>query len=172
MATQFEGQHEGEQVIFTFRRHPIVMRKGFYALAIPFLIASIPVLIWPENISNLWIAFGGLALGLLLFFYHWMGWYFSIFIVTDHRLRQVTQKGFFNRSVIDLGISKIQNISYNVPGFTAAVLGFGTMVVQTYVGDLYLEKLHHPSKIYNALAEVIQQYAGKDVTLNDEETTT
>ena len=172
MTKDFEGQHDGEEVIFTFRRHPIAMRKGFYFLFIPFLIACIPVLIWPENINNLWVAFGGLGLGLLFFLYHWMGWYFSIFIVTNQRLRQVTQKGFFNRSVIDLGISKIQNISYNVPGLSAAMFGFGTMVVQTYVGDLYLDKLHHPSKIYNALAEVIQQYAGNDVKADDEEITT
>lgn len=172
MGTSFEGQHEGEQVIFTFRRHIIAMRKGFYALAIPFLIASIPVLIWPDNLDNLWVAFGGLGLGLLLFFYHWMGWYFSVFVVTDQRLRQVTQKGFFNRSVIDLGISKIQNISYNIPGFTASMLGFGTMVVQTYVGDLYLDKIHHPSKIYNELSEVIRKYGASDATINDEEITT
>jgi hypothetical protein len=172
MATSFEGQHEGEQVIFTFRRHIIAMRKGFYALAIPFLIASIPVLIWPDNLNNLWLAFGGLGLGILLFLYHWIGWYFSVFIVTNQRLRQITQKGFFNRSVIDLGISKIQNISYNIPGFTASILGFGTMVVQTYVGDLYLDKIHEPSKIYNDLAEVIRQYGASDVTINNEEITT
>lgn len=171
-ATAFEGQHDNEQVIFTFRRHIIAMRKGFYALAIPFLIASVPVLIWPDNLNNLWLAFGGLGLGILLFFYHWIGWYFSVFIVTDQRLRQVTQKGFFNRSVIDLGISKIQNISYNIPGFTASMLGFGTMVVQTYVGDLYLDKIDHPSKIYNNLAQVIRQYGTSDATINDEEITT
>lgn len=169
---QFEGQTEGEQVIFTFRRHIIAMRKGFYALLIPFLIGSIPTLIWPENLDNLWLALGGFLLGLFLFFYHWIGWYFSVFIVTNQRLRQITQKGFFNRSVIDLGISKIQNISYNVPGFTASILGFGTMVVQTYVGDLYLDKVHHPSKIYNALAEVIRQYGSAEATINDEEITT
>lgn len=169
--TQFEGQHDGEQIIFTFRRHPVVMRKGFYALLIPFLIASIPVLIWPDNLNNLWIAFGGLGLGIVLFFYHWMGWYFSIFIVTDQRLRQVTQQGFFNRSVIDLGISKIQNISYNVPGLSGAMFGYGTMVVQTYVGDLYLDKLHNPSKVHSALAEVIQQFGGKDLNYINEEST-
>ena len=172
MAQDFEGQHDGEEVIFTFRRHPIAMRKGFYGLLIPFLIASLPVLIWPENLNNLFIAFAGLGLGIVLFFYHWMGWYFSVFIVTNLRLRQVTQKGFFNRSVIDLGISKIQNISYNIPWLSAAMFGFGTMVVQTYVGDLYLDKLHHPGKIHNDLAEVIQKYSGNNTTVNDEKATT
>ncbi len=165
MPKQFEGQHEGEEVLFVFRHHLIKIRKGFYLLAIPFLLASIPVLVWPENIDNLWVALGGFVLGLLLFFYHWLGWYFSVFIVTTERLRQITQKGFFNRSVIDLGLSKIQNISYNVPGFSAAIFGFGTLVVQTYVGDLFLEKIDHPEKIYNELSEAIKNHANheKDV---------
>lgn len=169
MPQQFEGQHDDEEVIFVFRRHPVVMRKGFYLLLLPLLIGSIPVLLWPDNLTYLWIVAGSFIIGLVLFFYHWMGWYFSVFIVTNQRLRQVTQKGFFNRSVIDLGISKIQNISYNVPGFTAAMFGFGTLVVQTYVGDLFLERVEHPAKIYNILAQVIKKYSNSEVTIGNDE---
>ena len=154
---QYEGQHEGEEVLFVFRRHIIAMRKGFYALLIPFLIASIPTLIWPGELVFLYIAMGGFGLGLLLFFYHWMGWYFTIFIVTDERMRQITQEGLFGKSVIDLGLSKIQNISYNVPGASGAMFGFGTIVVQTYVGDLVIDRVHHPGKIYAKLEEAIKQ---------------
>ena len=166
---QFEGQHEGEEAILVFRRHPVAMRKGFYFLLIPFLISSLPVLFWPDNLALLWLALAGLVLGLVLFFYHWMSWYFSIFVVTNMRLRQVTQKGFFNKSVIDVGISKIQNVSYNVPGFSAAMLGYGNLVVQTYVGDLVLDKIHHPSKIYNDLQKVIHDNGGEDATDDYEE---
>ena len=155
MVQQFEGQHDGEEVQFVFRRHPIAMRKGFYFLLIPFVVSSVPVLLWPDNINFLWVALGGLVIGMLLFFYHWIGWYFSLFIVTNIRLRQVTQRGFFNKSVIDVGISKIQNISYNVPGFSAAVLGYGTLIVQTYVGDLMLNRIHHPGNIYNELQKAV-----------------
>lgn len=169
MPKQFEGQHDDEEVLFVFRHHLVKMRKGFYLLAIPFLLGSIPVLVWPENIDNLWVAVAGFVLGLLLFFYHWLGWYFSVFIVTTQRLRQITQKGFFNRSVIDLGLSKIQNISYNVPGFSAAIFGFGTLVVQTYVGDLYLDKIDHPAKIYNKLGEAIKTYANSEMADNEKD---
>lgn len=157
MTKQFEGQHDDEEVHFIFRRHPVAMRKGFYMLLIPFLVASLPVLFWPGNIDLLWVALFGFAVGLMLFFYHWISWYFSVFIVTNMRLRQVTQKGFFSKSVIDVGISKIQNISYNVPGFSAAVFGFGTLVVQTYVGDLILDRVHHPGNIYNELQKVVHK---------------
>ncbi|HVI69667.1 MAG TPA: PH domain-containing protein, partial [Magnetospirillaceae bacterium] len=132
---------------------------------------SIPVLLWPENPNNLWVALGGLALGLILFFYQWVGWYFSLFIVTNQRLRQITQKGFFNRSVIDLGLSKIQNISYNIPGLSGAMFRFGTLVVQTYVGDLYLDKIEHPQKIYDQITDAIKQYAkgGEMVTTHEKD---
>lgn len=148
---QFDGQHDDEEIILVFRRHIIAMRKGFYLLLIPFVIASLPVLVWPGEIMWLYVALGGLAVGVLLFFYHWIGWYFTIFILTNQRLRQTSQTGVFGKSVIDLDISKIQNISYNVPGFTAEIFDFGTIVVQTYVGDLLLDKIHHPSKVYNDL---------------------
>lgn len=171
MATTFEGQHSDEEVLFTFRRHPIAMRKGFYLLLIPFLLASLPTLLWPGDLNTLSVAFGGLGLGLLFFFYHWMSWYFSIFIVTNQRLRQITQKGFFNRSVIDVGISKIQNISYNVPGFNAAMFGFGSIVVQTYVGDMYLDKIHHPSKTFDRLIAALKEHGGNQNITTYEEAT-
>lgn len=160
---QFDGQHDDESVVLVFRRHPIAMRKGFYALLIPFVVASLPVLIWPTSFTLLYVAFGGLGVGLILFFYHWIGWYFSIFILTNMRIRQISQQGFFGKSVIDLGVSKIQNISYNVPGFSGEIFGFGTIVVQTYVGDLVLDKLHHPEKIYNTLQDVVKR-AGVDLS--------
>ncbi len=169
MTQQFEGQHDDEEVKFIFRRHPVAIRKAFYLLFIPFLISSLPILFWPDNINLLWLAFGGLGVGIVLFFYHWIGWYFSVFIVTNFRLRQVTQKGFFNKSVIDVGISKIQNISYNVPGFSAAVLGYGTLVVQTYVGDLVLDRIQHPGKIYNELQKVVHGSAGDEGLMPDYE---
>lgn len=154
MDTAFDGQRDGEVVLLVFRRHIIALRKGFYSILIPFFIASLPSLIAPGELLYLWIALGGLGLGLLLFFYHWIGWYFTVFILTDQRLRQVTQQGLFGKSVIDLPVSKIQNISYTVPGLSGEMFGFGTIVIQTYVGDLILDLIHHPAEVYNKLQDV------------------
>lgn len=168
MTQQFDGQRDDEEVIEVFRRHIIAMRKGFYLLLIPFALCSIPALVWPVDIRLFYLAFAGLGVGLLLFAYQWVGWYYTYFILTDQRLRQVSQKGLFGRSVVDLGLSKIQNISYNVPGFTGEVLGFGTIVVQTYVGDLILDRIHHPDNIYNKLQDAVTM-AGGGIDINDQE---
>ncbi len=154
-ALDFEGQRSGEELLFVFRRHIISMRKGFYLLLIPLLITAIPPLIWQSNLELFWLPVGGLALGLLLFSYHFILWYFTIYIVTNERIRQVTQKGFFGKDVIELRLSKIQNISYNIPGFTGEVFQFGTIVIQTFVGDLVINQVEHPDKTYNKLQNAV-----------------
>jgi uncharacterized membrane protein YdbT with pleckstrin-like domain len=157
----FEGQRPGEEVLFVFRRHIIAMRKGFYLLLIPFALTSIPPLIWQNNLELFLLPVGGLALGLVLFFYHYIMWYFTVYIVTSQRIRQVTQRGFFGKDVVELRLSKIQNISYNIPGFSGEIMGFGTIVIQTFVGDLVIKNVEHPDKTFhklqNAVADAVEQ---------------
>lgn len=157
----FEGQRDGEELLFVFRRHIIAMRKGFWLLFIPFAISAVPVFIWPSNIQVYLSPLVGLGIGILLFAYHFLMWYYTVYIVSNQRLRQITQKGFFGKDVVELGLSKIQSISYNVPGFTGEVLGFGTIVIQTYVGDLIINKVEHPEKIYNKLQDAVAAAEGK-----------
>lgn len=154
---EFDGQRDGEQLLFIFRRHIIAMRKGFYLLLIPFVISAVPPLIWQSNLELFLLPIGGLLLGLILFSYHFMMWYFTVYIVTDQRIRQITQRGFFGKDVVELRLSKIQNISYNIPGFTGEIFGFGTIVVQTFVGDLVIHKVEHPDKVYNQLQDAVSQ---------------
>lgn len=151
----FEGQRPGEELLFVFRRHIIAMRKGFYLLLGPLVITSIPPLIWQDNLELFLLPVGGFVLGLILFFYHYIMWYFTVYIVTTQRIRQVTQRGFFGKDVVELRLSKIQNISYNIPGFSGEVFGFGTIVIQTFVGDLVIRNVEHPDKTYNKLQDAV-----------------
>jgi len=154
-AKQFDDQRQGEEVLFFFRRHLIAMRKGFWLLLGPFAITSIPPLIWQTNLELFLLPIAGLVVGLILFSYHYIIWYFTVYIVTDQRIRQVTQHGFFGKDVVELNLSKIQNISYNIPGFSGEIFHFGTIVIQTIVGDLVIHKVEHPDKIYNALQDAL-----------------
>ncbi|HEU0266517.1 MAG TPA: PH domain-containing protein, partial [Candidatus Saccharimonadaceae bacterium] len=117
----FDGQRPGEQLLFVFRRHLIAMRKGFYGVLIPLALGSIPPLIWQQNLELFLLPLVGLGLGLIFFFYQFILWYYTIYIVTDQRIRQVTQKGLFGKSVVELRLAKVQNISYNVPGFSGEI---------------------------------------------------
>jgi uncharacterized membrane protein YdbT with pleckstrin-like domain len=157
----FDGQREDEKLLFIFRRHIISMRKGFYLLVIPLVITSIPPLIWSSNLELFLLPIAGLIVGLLFFTYHLILWYFTIYIVTDQRIRQVTQRGFFGKDVIDLRLSKVQSISYNIPGFSGDIFHFGTIVIHTFVGDLVIHNVEHPVKIYNKLQNAVNNIVDK-----------
>ncbi|HSX44023.1 MAG TPA: PH domain-containing protein [Candidatus Saccharimonadales bacterium] len=153
----FADQFDDEDVIFVFRKHPVVMRKGLIFAMIAILLGTVPALIKPE----MSFFFGGLAvgfiLGMLIFFPFWIAWFYSIFIVTDQRLIQITQKGLFHRSVVDLGLSQIQMVNYQIAGLQETLLGFGTIMMQTYVGDLIIHDVHHPAKIQKKILNILRE---------------
>ena len=155
----FDDQFDDEEVLFVFRKHPVVMRKGLVFGLLGPLLGVIPAAVDP-SIGFGWF-FGGLGigvlLGLLIFFPAWIGWYFSVFIVTDQRLIQITQKGLFHRSVIDMNLNQIQMINYEVSGLQETLLGFGTIMMQTFVGDLVIHDIHHPAHIQKKILEVLRE---------------
>lgn len=154
----FEDQMDDEEVLYVFRKHPVVMRKGLVLGMLGPLVGVIPATIKPE-LGFGWF-FGGLGLGcllgLLIFAPSWIAWFFSLFIVTDQRLIQITQKGLFHRSVVDIGLSQIQMVNYEVAGLQETMLGFGTILMQTYLGDLVIHDVHHPAKIQKKLLGILR----------------
>ena len=159
---QFDGQRDGERLLFVFRRHIIAMRKGLYLLLGSMALGSLPFLIWQDNLNLLWVFMGSFLVGLTLFFYHFLMWFYTYYIVTDQRIRQITQHGFFGKDVIELKLSKIQNISYNIPGFSGEMFKFGTIVIQTFVGDLVIKNVEHPDNIYNKLQDAVELASKKE----------
>lgn len=153
----FADQFDDEEVLFVFRKHPVVMRKGLIVGLSALPICSL-VVFWKPTISMFLLGLGaGVVLGALIILPSWITWYFSVFIVTDKRLIQVTQKGFFHKSVIDMGLNQIQMVNYQVSGLQETLLGFGTMTMQTFVGDLIIHEVPHPAKIQKKLLEILRQ---------------
>jgi hypothetical protein len=153
----FPDQLDGEEVLFMFRKHPIVMRKGLVLCMLGPLLGVLPAAIFPQ-LGFGWF-FGGLAggfvVGALIMLPSWINWYYSMYIVTDRRLIQITQRGLFKKSFVDLGLSQIQSLNYEINGLQATLLGYGTILVQTYVGDLVIHEVHHPAKLYKKLITIL-----------------
>jgi hypothetical protein len=167
----FDDQFDDEEVLYVFRKHPIVMRKGLVLACLGPLLGVLPAAIKPS--LGFGYFFGGLAagfaLGALMFFPSWIAWYYSVFIVTNQRLIQITQKGLFQRSVVDIGLAKIQSTNYEVRGIQATLLGFGTMVIQTYMGDMVVHEVHHPAKVIHKLVAILREQGIEAEELTPEE---
>ena len=153
----FDGQREGEEVQFVFRRHFLTAKSGVIFLILMIMIGVGLTLIWPNNMMIFETFLALILVGILGFLYSYMLWYFSIYIVTNQRIRQISQRGLFKKSVVDLGLDKIQSISYGVNGIRAGLMGYGTIVIQTAVGDLVISMVKNSEKIYNDLQNLINE---------------
>jgi len=157
----FDGQLPGEDVLLLFRKHPVVMRKGLIISAIGLLVGPVLTTILTTEAGmklfrmveppTMGFFFGSLALSFViagvLFFPSWMSWFFSIYLLTNQRFVQIKQQGFFNKNVVDIGLDNISMINYEVRGVQETLLGFGTITMQTYVGELVIHEVHHPAKL-------------------------
>ena len=96
----FESQFDDEDVLYVFRRHPLIMRKGLIISLSSWLIGPLIILaltyIMPNNpptmVAFFLAVFASIAFGSVLLLPWWISWYFSVFIVTNQRFVQITQK--------------------------------------------------------------------------------
>ncbi len=163
----FADQFDDETVLYVFRKHPIVMRKGIilwavgmlagplYILALTLIYANNPAK-FPTITTFFASLFGSFILSLLLLAPSYIGWYFSVFIITDQRFITITQKGLFHRGVADVGLQQIQSVNYEVAGLNETLLGFGTIKMQTYVGDVVIHDIHHPPKVQKRILTILR----------------
>jgi hypothetical protein len=169
----FPDQFDDEEVLYVFRKHPIVMRRGLIWGSLGLLIGPLYTLILtyvhssnPPTMTFFYLSFlVSIAVAGILFFPSWMSWYYSVFIVSDQRFIQITQKGFWHRSVVDMSLNQIQMVNYEISGLQETLLGFGTIMMQTFVGDLVIHYIHHPQHIQKRILEILRS-EGVTVTEN------
>lgn len=151
----FKEQFDDEEVRLVFRKHPIVMRKGLILASVGLLSGMIPALIKPEYSYFFGGLVGGFLLAIILISPWWVRWYFSVYIMTDRRFIQQT-RSLLQVNVVDIGLEQIQMINYQIAGLEETILRFGTIIVQTYVGDLVIHDVHHPEKIQQQMVHVLR----------------
>ena len=76
--------------------------------------------------------------------------------MTNQRFIQQS-RSMFQTSVVDIGLEQVQMINYQISGFQETLLGFGTIVVQTYVGELVIHDVHHPAKVQKKMIGVLRE---------------
>jgi uncharacterized membrane protein YdbT with pleckstrin-like domain len=151
-----------EEVITVVRQFPIVLRKPLIFGLFILLLAEIPWAIaygtsanW-LNISYIWMA---ICIVLLLIYWLrcWVGWHYSVYILTNQRIMVVKQNGFFTREVMDLALHNIQNVNYSIKGLQGAMFGYGKLDIDTLSGSgsLQLEYVHKPAKLQKQIMDEV-----------------
>ena len=61
----------------------------------------------------------------------WVSFYYDIFIVTDERIIDITQKGLFSREIYELSFEQIEDVTTKTRGFLNTIFEAGDIEIQT-----------------------------------------
>jgi uncharacterized membrane protein YdbT with pleckstrin-like domain len=167
-ANSFEGEESDEKVVLLIRRHPFFVLVRLFFL----IILALAPLVFYEFFSgvlqahNLLDVFFFLCSAWCLFiwsgiFYFLTMYTLDVWIVTDHRIIDSTQKGFFNRTVSELHISRIQDISVETKGVIQTFIKFGDLQVQTAGAEekFMFSQIPHPDRVKDKIMELVSTHS-------------
>lgn len=163
----FEGEENDEKVVLLVRRHPffIIIRLIFFVLLV-----LLPIAVGMEFYSflsshSLFALF--LFVSSIWYLFIWSSVFYSltmytldVWIVTDRRIIDSTQNGFFNRTISELHIARIQDISVQTKGVIQTFFKFGDLQVQTAGAEekFRFSQIPNPTKVKDEIMRLVSSH--------------
>lgn len=133
-----------EHVLTVARKHWFIFLVQILGLAIIFFIPFffIPILsvfisaggetvAIPAGYGLFFMSLWALLLWQILFS-KWTDYYYDVWVITNWRIIDIDQKGFYRRNVATiLNLDHIEDITTEEEGFFGSILGYGSLQVQT-----------------------------------------
>jgi len=162
----FPSQAPLERVFLVLRRS-VFTYISFLLISFVMMIPLIATIIisarFPDLLSNqvvsALVTLAGSAymlfiLGLLL--YGFVDYYLDVYIITDERIVDIKQIGFFRRVIAELHLREVQDVSARVKGFFPTLFHFGDVFIQT-AGErenFIFQSVPHPYQVSKKIADL------------------
>lgn len=157
LLTSFIHQKPYEHIEYEVRRHPITLLPvSFFFIILLAMPVGVYVLIgrwFPDLLASATIMPLLILLGITyllsvgLFYYtYFVSFYLDLLVLTNDRLLHIEQAGLFSRTISEVDLYKIQDVTSEVKGIFPTAFGYGDLLVQT-AGKLEEFKIHdipHP----------------------------
>ncbi len=167
----FDGKKDYEEVLVLLYRHWFTLFITMVAFGLMLLLPVVVYWLVNRYAPSLDI---GPFLNLFTIIYL-LVWWLSLFyrvtmylldtwIVTDHRILDNEQKGFFSRLVSEMHIDRVQDVSVKVQGFIPTLLDYGDIEIQTAGTEekFIFKQVPHP----NAVRELIMKAHSRFISVH------
>lgn len=157
-------QKSYETVVYRIRRHPLtfipIVALFLLLLLVPiavyFLFASLfpAVLSGPRTYPLIVLLMSAYTLTMYLLFYvRFLDYYLDLWIVTNDRIVDIEQHNLFSRSVTELDLFRIQDVTVETHGIFATLFKYGDVMVKTASSNSHIVffAVPEPNKIREEL---------------------
>lgn len=142
LSYKLPGKLPNEKIIKILRRDFFVLLMklilGAVLIGLPALAGLMMLNLYPNLLQGeisyplIALAASGYALFIWLFgFFSFIDYYLDVWIITSERIIDVRQEGFFSRTVAELKLFQIQDVTSELKGFSKFIFRYGDVYVQT-----------------------------------------
>lgn len=163
-------QKSYEHVVLLLRTDAIIF-IGFsllfgFMLALPVGVYALFATLLPEVFTHpVWypalVLIGSLYyLSVWLFFFTvFVDYYLDVWLVTNDRVVNILQHGLFARTISELDLYKVQDVTSEVKGFFQTMFNFGDVYIQTAgsVGRFVFHNIPDPHAVRTRIVDLISE---------------
>ncbi len=164
------NQLPNEELVYFLRRHPITLTSLFFTFAI--VLATPIALAWYifSFEPTWWQSTTGQPLAVLLasaiFLFAWLflyqqylDYYLDSWIVTTKRILNIEQTGLFSRTVSELRLYRVQDVTATVNGLLPTMLNYGNVEIQSAGAKVRIvfEEIPRPNDIAKRVLELSER---------------
>ena len=162
----FEGKRPDEKIHAFLYSHIVTLVINLSASFILILLPPVILLGFGNFIP--FATFGSLIFFMVVLYYM-LVWAFSFYlitmylldtwIVTDDRVLNMTQFGFFARTISEMNLHKVQDISVTIRGIIPTVFKYGNVEIQTAAATekFVFEQVGKPDYVKDIVMELVKQ---------------
>ena len=138
---------DGEKILYIAHRHILIFKISSaktiaFGLLLPFMI----YIIFPQTLlfAIIWA-----SAGFLRVIYHFIDWYYDVWILTDSGIIDIERNGVFDITATRVEYHMMEGISYNIKGFIPTILKYGEITIDKLGAQtaLVLKDASNPKKL-------------------------
>lgn len=112
--------------------------------------------LWREGMIGIIVFVFWLASGLLLLFRAYVCWARTVLVITECRVIDHDQRGFFNRVVTEARFDQMDEVSFQVKGIMPTIFRYGILKIQLRgsSADLRIDDAKRPDRLANLINDL------------------
>ena len=168
--SDFIHQKSYEKIAYRLHMHPIVTVPAS-ALALVLLVLPPGIYLFSQRyfpavfenellfaVSTLFASIFYLGIG--LFYYTYLvNYYLDLLVITNDRLLHIEQEGIFARTISEVDLYKIQDITSSIEGFLPSMLNYGDLLIQTAgaLEKFYITNIPDPEHLRQKILDLAEE---------------
>jgi len=168
------NKDEDERIIKVMRRDLFILFKkvlfSSVLMVVPVVLFWIFLSINPFLLENR-LAYVAIILGSsayylfvwLFFFFSFIDYYLDVWIITNERIVDIQQKGFFSRVISEQRLFRVQDVTSEVHGFFPTMLSYGEVYIQTAASKqrFLFHEIPNPQEVRDIIIKLVERSKAK-----------